>query len=124
MTYIQKRKHVDPFVLTGDFNVGEGNSIIKYLKGKNITDRSPITLVDTFRVLYPDEKVVGTYNDFAGKSKGSKIDYIFVDSRTHISSASIIRTQTEGRYPSDHYPIIATICFGLEGNIINKEKGK
>jgi len=113
MTHIQKRKHLDPFVLTGDFNVGEGNSIIKYLKGENIADHSPITLVDTFRVLYPDEKVVGTYNDFVGKSKGSKIDYIFVDASTHTLSASIIRTQKGGRYPSDHYPIIAALYFGL-----------
>ncbi|MCK5851707.1 endonuclease/exonuclease/phosphatase family protein [bacterium] len=112
MTHIQKRKYPDPFVLTGDFNMGKGNPAIKYLEGtENIKKRSPITLVDTFRVLYPDEKNVGTFNSFKGLTNGKKIDYIFVEPNTRILAASIIRTQKEGRYPSDHYPITATICF-------------
>ena len=109
---IQKRKHTDPFVLTGDFNMGESNPAIKYLEGTgNIKKRSPITLVDTFRVLYPDKKNVGTFNSFKGLTDGEKIDYIFVEPNTHSLASSIIRTQNEGRYPSDHYPVTATISF-------------
>ncbi|RLD12203.1 MAG: hypothetical protein DRI44_01435 [Chlamydiae bacterium] len=125
MAYIQKRKHSDPFILTGDFNMGENNPAILYLKGKT-KDHSPIILVDTFRTLYPNEKNVGTFNAFKGFTNGEKIDYIFVEPKTHTSATSIIRTHKEGRYPSDHYPITASVCFG-KGSFthpLKKEKNR
>jgi len=127
MTYIQKRKYPDPFVLTGDFNMGESNSAIKYLEGTGeIKNHSPITLVDTFRILYPEEKNVGTHNAFTGLTNGEKIDYIFVEPKTHTLAASIIREQKEGRYPSDHYPITATICFEMTNSVqaVRKEPNR
>ncbi|MCP4377667.1 MAG: endonuclease/exonuclease/phosphatase family protein, partial [bacterium] len=66
MQVIGKRKHQDPFILTGDFNAAENNSIIKYLKGKDPADRSALPVVDTFRSVHPDAKVVGTANRFRG----------------------------------------------------------
>jgi len=31
-------------------------------------------MVDTYRVLHPDEKDVGTYHGFTGRREGEKID--------------------------------------------------
>ncbi len=103
--FIQKRTHQDPFVLTGDFNAGENNAAIKYLKGEG-------NVVDTFRILHPEAKEVGTFNGFRGLSDGPKIDYIFVNPSTSSTlHASIVRTEQEGRNPSDHFPVTAKIRF-------------
>jgi endonuclease/exonuclease/phosphatase family metal-dependent hydrolase len=112
MKHIQERTHQVPFVLMGDLNVGEDNPVVEYLKGiSKDTDVSPIPVVDSFRILYPDEKAVGTYNRFNGYSDGSKIDYIFVTPGTRTLEAGIVRTNREGRYPSDHYPVTAQLRF-------------
>ena len=125
-SHIQKRAHQNPFVLTGDFNVGENNTAVKYLKGTgDIAIPAPISIVDTFRVLHPDEKVVGTFNNFKGHSKGPKIDYVFTNPNpnTCVLNASIIRTHNgEGIFPSDHYPVTANLRFGSESKTISKSK--
>ncbi|RMG03650.1 MAG: endonuclease/exonuclease/phosphatase family protein, partial [Planctomycetota bacterium] len=103
------RDPVLPAVVTGDFNAAEDNPAIRLLKGE--TDRSPIRLVDTFRVLHPRAKEVGTFHGFNGGTAGGKIDYVFVDaaSNAKIVSAEILHDSHDGRYPSDHYPVMAEI---------------
>ncbi|MEX2115890.1 MAG: endonuclease/exonuclease/phosphatase family protein [Bacteroidota bacterium] len=91
-----------PVAVTGDFNAGEQNRAIESLKG---------SLRDSFRELHPADSLTGTYHAFRGTREGEKIDHIFVDSRLRIDDATIIRTQENGRYPSDHFPVTATICF-------------
>lgn len=92
-----------PVVVTGDFNTGESNPV---------TQAMLKSLRDTFRVLHPEAREVGTANGFKlGQTKGEKIDYIFVEPATEVLSADIIRTAVEGRYPSDHFPVIARIRF-------------
>lgn len=107
---IASRTPLDPFVLTGDFNAGEDNPAITYLNGAGESaDRTPVAVVDAFRVLHPDAKEVGTFNGFRGQTDGAKIDFIFVDASTRVLEASIIRTSENGRYPSDHFPVSATL---------------
>ena len=112
---IQERRNPDPFVLTGDFNAGEDNPAITYLKGKgDVPEASPLPLVDTFRKRHPEAKDVGTFNGFHGQTNGPKIDYIFVTPDIRILDAAIVRTEQEGHYPSDHYPLTARIGLALE----------
>jgi endonuclease/exonuclease/phosphatase family metal-dependent hydrolase len=111
MQVIQKRKRPDPFIMTGDFNAGENNSIIKYLKGKDPADPPALSVADTFRIVHPDAKIVGTGNRFLGKSDGQKIDYIFIPPNARTIQATIVRTNKNGRYPSDHYPVTAHLQF-------------
>jgi endonuclease/exonuclease/phosphatase family metal-dependent hydrolase len=107
---IKNRKQKDPFALAGDFNAGEENRAILYVKGKRkVKDQSPLTAVDSFRLLYPAEKNVGTFNGFKGITTGEKIDYIFVTPGTNTLEASIVRTEKDGRFPSDHFPVTAMI---------------
>ena len=42
---------------------------------------------------------------------GEKIDYIFITPNLKTLDAEIIRTNDNGRYPTDHYPIRATVEF-------------
>jgi endonuclease/exonuclease/phosphatase family metal-dependent hydrolase len=98
---IAARSPALPVIVTGDFNTGEANpATLAMLK----------TFRDTFRVLHPGEKEVGTANDFKlGMTTGDKIDYIFVEAATDVLSAGIIRTSVDGRYPSDHFPVVARV---------------
>jgi len=113
-----QRKHKEPFVLTGDFNAGENNPAILYLKGKaDLDDKNdgnisnPVPLVDTFRVLHPDANEVGTFNQFRGLRSGDKIDYIFTTPEEKVLKTAILHDNVDGRYPSDHFPVIATIIL-------------
>ena len=107
---INNQKHKDPFVVTGDFNADENNPVILYLKRKSKNlPLSPIVLVDTFRQLHPHKKRVGTGGGFEGRTDGKKIDYVFVQPEAKVITASIIRANRDGRYPSDHSPVMAEI---------------
>jgi len=94
----------DPAILMGDFNAGEDNEAISRLV-------SDATLVDTYRVLYPDATDVGTFSAWAGKTDGDKIDYVFVEPAIETLSAEIVHDNDQGRYPSDHYPVAARVRF-------------
>ena len=91
----------DPVVVTGDFNVGEKNAALATLLGP---------FVDTFRVVRPQEKTVGTFTGFKfGNVEGDKIDYIFVEPGTEVLHADIVRFTRDQRYPSDHFPVVARV---------------
>ncbi|NLH17433.1 MAG: endonuclease/exonuclease/phosphatase family protein [Phycisphaerae bacterium] len=109
------RSHRDePCILSGDFNVGESNPVIAYLTGQSGLDNSPVTpypLADSFRKVHPDEKQVGSFNEFKGVPDGDKIDYIFISPEWDALAAEIVRTSVDGRYPSDHFPVTAVLSF-------------
>ena len=93
----------EPVIVTGDFNVGETNAALRVLTAGN-------AFADTFRAAHPDEKVVGTFTGFrSGRIDGEKIDYVFAQPAAEVLSASIVRTDRDGRYPSDHFPVVARI---------------
>jgi len=113
---ILNREHGDPFVVTGDFNAGEDNSAMRYLRGE--VDRAfaesaraprPLGLRDTFRALHPEAVEVGTFNGFEGTTTGEKIDAVLVSSEWNVRRATIVRTAENNRYPSDHFPVAATL---------------
>jgi endonuclease/exonuclease/phosphatase family metal-dependent hydrolase len=96
----------NPVVVTGDFNTGENNPALTTLVSKS----PDAPFVDTYRVLHADETVVGTFTGFkTGNTAGDKIDYVLVQPGTEVISAEIIRTSRNDRYPSDHFPVVATI---------------
>jgi len=115
---ISERKHDEPFIVTGDFNAGESNPAIRYLKGEiplpglaEGQSANPIPMLDTLRVLHPDEKEVGTFNGFKGTRTGDKIDFILVPPGIEVLEAAIGHDNTDGRYPSDHFPVTATLLL-------------
>ena len=99
----------EPVIITGDFNVGETNRAMSTLTGGRVTD-VPRPFLDTFRVLHPDESEAGTFNGFKfGNTRGEKIDYVLVQQSVEVLKAEIIRTDKDGRYPSDHFPVTARV---------------
>lgn len=100
---IEQREYQDPVIVTGDFNAGETNPAVRLMKAK---------FTDSFRMIQPDATDVGTFGGFKHPpAGGEKIDYIFVDSSVPVGKAEILRENTNGRYPSDHFPVTATVCI-------------
>ncbi len=95
----------EPVIVTGDFNVGEDNPALPVLVG----GATPL-LVDTFRRLHPAATEVGTFTGFdATRTTGDKIDYVLVSPGVEVLKSAIIRTAQDGRLPSDHFPVTATL---------------
>jgi len=112
---VARKNKAIPIVVMGDMNCGEKSPAIRYMQGIPMTLdgkewNSPYKLVDTFRAANPDATDVGTFNSFRAPGK-EKIDYIFVSPGLKTISAEIIRTQREGRYPTDHFPVNAVIAW-------------
>lgn len=104
---IQEREHQDPIIVTGDFNAGETNPAVTLMKG---------SFKDSFRLLHPDATDVVTFNSFKTPPPGGdKIDYIFIAPPVQVREAAIVRDQTGGHYPSDHFPVTATVCIPRNG---------
>ncbi len=92
-----------PIVLTGDFNCGEEEETIKTILNSG--------LIDTYRTLHKKSNNEGTFNGFKGDDSGEKIDFIFVSKDFRIKDSAIIKTNINGRYPSDHFPVTSIIAF-------------
>ena len=113
---VHNRKHLDPLIVTGDFNAGEHNPVVTYLKGKTSLSgldgresNNSVPMVDTFRVLHPDIKDVRTGHGFRGSRQGNKIDYVFAPPDIKVLEAQILHDNIDGRYPSDHFPVTARL---------------
>jgi endonuclease/exonuclease/phosphatase family metal-dependent hydrolase len=97
-----------PIILTGDFNCHETDAPYRAL---TTGERK---LLDSYRVVNPtvapDE---ASFGGFKGTTKGRRIDFIFHTPDVRATAAAIDRTKNAGgRYPSDHYPVTATLEIG------------
>lgn len=108
LKHLADRRPAAPFVISGDFNAGEDNPAIAMLKSNALHP------IDTWRELHltVPASESGTICQFTGVKDLEKIDYIFVPNETHLIDADIIRSNQDGIYPSDHFPVRATFEFG------------
>lgn len=98
----------EPVIVMGDFNAGENNPAVTLLT-RGIDGMAP-RFVDSFRVRHPDAAGVGTFTGFElDRTSGDKIDYVFVEPDTDVLDARIVGTSRDGRYPSDHLPVVARV---------------
>ena len=89
--------------MTGDFNTGEEEETIKIIKQSG--------LIDSYRSLHGKSNNEGTFNEFKGIDTNDKIDYIFTSKDFTCRESKIIKTNENGRYPSDHFPVTAILNY-------------
>ncbi len=113
---IKQRRFDDPVVVTGDFNAGENAPSIRYLLSPIVENWdgvekviNPFPLVDTYRVINPEKSFSGTLHLFSGLRWSKKIDFVLSSPDLSVLDARIIYDRPYGRYPSDHFPVIATV---------------
>jgi endonuclease/exonuclease/phosphatase family metal-dependent hydrolase len=90
-------------VLTGDFNTAEKSPPWQTLTESN-------RLIDTYRQVYPQaQSSEGTFHGFQGTPGKARIDWVLCSPQFTSTSATIDRTNEDGRYPSDHFPVTAVL---------------
>ncbi len=96
-------------VITGDFNTDEKSPPYEALFSSHDGNESPV--VDTYRQVHSTKtNDEGTFSNFVEtNAKGPRIDWIAVSRGSKILSAEIIHKARDGRTPSDHFPVTATI---------------
>lgn len=60
--------------------------------------------------------ITGDFNGFEGRTDGARIDWIVVTPSVRVIDAAIDRTNRDGRYPSDHFPVTALIALEISGH--------
>lgn len=91
-------------IVTGDYNAAPNNPAIESLVREG-------RLRDSFLVAHPEETKLDTFNGFGRSPMTVKIDYVFINDRWDVKDAEIVREQKDGRYPSDHFPVTATLVL-------------
>jgi endonuclease/exonuclease/phosphatase family metal-dependent hydrolase len=93
-----------PTVLMGDFNAYPEQPPVQFI-------RHDSQLIDCFSK-FPDYDQIGkTFHGFEGEHIGKPIDYLFVTKEIKLLSIRVERTKVDGGFPSDHYPVIASLEF-------------
>ncbi|MDR8394021.1 endonuclease/exonuclease/phosphatase family protein [Aliifodinibius sp. S!AR15-10] len=98
-----------PVILTGDFNT-QPNSAPYNVITKTLADAFEHTSV-------PHSGPTATYLDEGGGFSvsrgegGRRIDYIFTNENVAVLRHGILSTFRDGRFPSDHLPVVADVTF-------------
>jgi endonuclease/exonuclease/phosphatase family metal-dependent hydrolase len=94
-----------PLVLMGDFNVTDSSEVYEIINDSYLNDAQMTSKFVNYGTAI-------TYNGFVHNStQGRKIDYIFVNNRIEVIHHAIIGDKFDGKYPSDHMPVITDIVY-------------
>lgn len=95
-------------IVAGDFNTTEDLEPYRIMTRGLEENGRP--LIDSYRAVHPQRSEdEATFHAFTGRTRGSRIDWILHSDELQSNEADIIRTNVDGRYPSDHYPISAVM---------------
>ena len=94
-----------PCILMGDFNATPNSKVIQEFSSGRYMNKKFIAVQETDKDIYKK----ATMGMFRGNQRGMHIDYIFVSEEFTINDVEILRYNKEGKYPSDHYPVMADI---------------
>lgn len=97
-----------PVVLVGDFNAAAGgNKAYDHLTGDKF-------FTDTWTTARERKgEGIATFNGFkAIQPGGPRIDWILARGDVRVDRAEILTFQRNGQFPSDHFPIVATVRLG------------
>jgi len=89
----------------GDFNATPNSKLIKKFSEGAVSNKKFIAVQESESNIYN----MSTMSKFKGSKKGRHIDYIFVSEDFDIINTEIVDYNESGKYPSDHYPILADL---------------
>lgn len=107
-----ERAALDSAVLVmGDFNATEDESVYSILRHRR---DCALRLIDAYRAVHPErDGRERTHHGFRPETAGQRIDWILHSPDLETQEAGIDRTSFAGRFPSDHYPVTATLRFAF-----------
>jgi endonuclease/exonuclease/phosphatase family metal-dependent hydrolase len=94
-----------PVILMGDFNIKPDNlAYSKILSGTSLSD--------SYLVVNPTETAMGaTFHGWKPEIPKDRIDYIFISPMIQVESSEVLHNQSNGRYPSDHFPLNSVLSL-------------
>jgi endonuclease/exonuclease/phosphatase family metal-dependent hydrolase len=102
-----------PAIVMGDLNAPEDSKAVTQLVGT--MGAAGRRLLDSFRALHTERtREESTFSAWSGRTAGSRIDFILHTGELTPTAASIVRTSYDGLWPSDHYPVTATLRFSAK----------
>jgi endonuclease/exonuclease/phosphatase family metal-dependent hydrolase len=107
---VAARKTNDPFIVMGDFNMALHNPAMMYLLKFGYDTPYP-KMVDAWLSVHPYKSETSTRQSFGGRLLGPKIDHIPISENIRALEVKIDDREVNGRYPSDHFPVVAKILL-------------
>ena len=96
-----------PAIVTGDFNSNAGRKLHRTMLGE--FDDGQLPLLDAYRAVHPvKQRNEGTWHG-RGIRFSRRLDWILYTKHFKAVAADIDRAKRNGRYPSDHFPVTATL---------------
>jgi len=100
-----------PTLLTGDFNLPPTSDTHKLLCGNGTTSSGLRFFIDAWQALAKSEIDAGTGHGFKGVRSEKRIDWILCSQEFQVKEVQIVYFNQDGRYPSDHYPVVAALRY-------------
>ncbi len=100
--WIKKAAKKHPIIVTGDFNADKNSTAYHRLT-------AIAGLLDAYRQIYPNTDDEGTYHGFGQLEIFKPIDWILISDQFEVVSAEADRYHEDDIYPSDHYPVTASL---------------
>lgn len=99
-----------PVVLTGDFNSTPDSDVVARITGDSV----PNHLIDTREVSPLVYGPAWSYHEWGSLPEGKRtlIDYVFIGGPLTVKSYGVLSETDNGRWLSDHCPVIATMVWG------------
>jgi endonuclease/exonuclease/phosphatase family metal-dependent hydrolase len=98
-----------PTILMGDFNLDPTSEAHELFCGKIGAPDIRGNFIDCWQALGKPEVEAATSHSFNGGRSQRRIDWILVTPEFKVKKIDIIYDQQDGRYPSDHYPVLAKL---------------
>ena len=99
---------VQAVILAGDFNAAADSDPHSLL-----TDDRTLPLLDVWEVVQPKDQHPGTYGGWEGMQTKKRIDWLLVAGKVRVRGCDKLEEPIQGRFPSDHYPVIADLQISL-----------
>jgi endonuclease/exonuclease/phosphatase family metal-dependent hydrolase len=99
-----------PVMVTGDFNSTDTSKPHQILCGKD-NDAAKILTDALTSSAMPHYGPLSTWNGFHEIEENNRIDFIFVNNHVKVRSHAILTDRWDGKFPSDHLPVIAEIIL-------------
>lgn len=110
---IANRPTKEPFIVMGDFNMEIDNPAMNYLQKIGHHTPYPKMTDAWLSINYgqqnDNEQNCGSHHKFSGRTNCPRIDHMPISENARALEVIIDQRNRKGKYPSDHYPLIAKI---------------
>lgn len=108
LEHIQRLQEAEylPTILMGDLNALPMGRLMTRLRECRMEG---LGLRDVYADHHGYNSRTNTYHSFKGKAGRRHLDYIYASEEFQIQDCYIDRSSENGRYPSDHYPLVARL---------------